>query len=45
MALTRVASTVLTCPHLKTVMHQRAVLLGVIGLAAVLVTLNIFLIL
>ena len=33
--------TVLTCPHLKTVLHERAALLGVVGLAAVLVTFNI----
>lgn len=33
--------TLLTCPHLKTVLHERAVLLGVIALVATLVTFNI----
>jgi cytochrome d ubiquinol oxidase subunit II len=33
--------TVLTCPHLKTVVHDREVLLGALALAALLVTFNI----
>jgi cytochrome d ubiquinol oxidase subunit II len=35
------AVTMLTCPHLKTVFHERAVLLSLLAAAAFLVTLNI----
>jgi cytochrome d ubiquinol oxidase subunit II len=35
------AVTILTCPHLKTVMHERALLLTVLAAGALLVTLNI----
>ena len=33
--------TLLTCPHLQTVLHERAVLLGIIAGAALLITFNI----